>query len=143
DYYRVCANLIGIVGKNRLVDDLAPEDFATLRSELAKVRGAVALGNEIQRVRGILKYAYDDGLIDRPVRYGASFKKPNRKTIRQARVDRGSRMIEAEELRRILAATTSPLKAMVLLGVNAGFGQSDVSRLPVSAIDLKGGWINY
>jgi integrase len=32
---------------------------------------------------------------------------------------------------------------MLLLGANAGFGNSDCGRLPISAIDLKGGWINF
>ena len=32
---------------------------------------------------------------------------------------------------------------MILLGVNCGFGNHDCGTLPLSALDLKGGWINY
>ena len=32
---------------------------------------------------------------------------------------------------------------MILLGVNCGFGNTDVSSLPKTAIDLNGGWIDY
>src|SRR5262245_38383226 len=51
---------------SRIVEDLASDDFETLRSELAKTRGPVALGNEIQCVRIVFKYAFDSGLIERP-----------------------------------------------------------------------------
>jgi integrase len=32
---------------------------------------------------------------------------------------------------------------MILLGANCGFGNNDVGRLPLSALDLDGGWVNY
>jgi integrase len=32
---------------------------------------------------------------------------------------------------------------MVLLGVNAGFGNHDVASLPLSALDLDGGWVDF
>jgi hypothetical protein len=31
------------------------------------------------------------------------------------------------------------MKAAVLLGLNCGFGNTDVERLPIDAIDLKNG----
>jgi plasmid maintenance system antidote protein VapI len=35
------------------------------------------------------------------------------------------------------------VQAMIMLGVNCGFGTADVGTLPKSAIDLKSGWVNY
>jgi integrase len=35
------------------------------------------------------------------------------------------------------------LRAMVLLGINAGFGMADCGRLPLSALDLDGGWVDF
>jgi integrase len=32
---------------------------------------------------------------------------------------------------------------MLLLGVNAGFGNHDIATLPLSALDLDAGWVNY
>jgi hypothetical protein len=49
-------------------------------------------------------------------------------------------MFEAKELRNIIEAGSQQLKAMILLGVNCGFGNTDVSSLPKTAIDLNGGW---
>ena len=111
-----------------MVDDLTPADFERLRTVLAKKRGPVALGNEIGRVRMVFKYADDNALIDRPVRYGQGFKKPSKKTLRKARAANGKRMFEADELRAMIANAKVPLQAMILLGANCGFGQTDIRR---------------
>lgn len=167
DYYHTCDRIVSEFGRNRLVDDLVADDFEQFRGSLAKTRGPVTLGNEIQRVRSVFKYSYENGLIDKPIRYGSSFKKPSKKAIRKARNGNGKRMFEAEELRLILDAldgkevrttriddeTGEPekvkldrnlvLKSMVLLSLNAAFGQTDVSCLPISAIDFDDNWITF
>lgn len=147
DYHSSCERLYSTLGRSRLVDDLAADDFEKLRATLAKTRGPVALGNEIQRVRMVFKYAYDQGLIDKPIRYGQGFKKPSRKTLRkhrsQKQAENGKRMFEADELRKIIDAASQPLKAMILLGINCGFGQSDISCMPKSTVDLDSGWVDY
>jgi hypothetical protein len=125
DYHDTCERPVESFGKTRLVDDLAVDDFERFRVRLAEKLGPVALGNEIQRIRTIFKFAFDEILVDRPIRFGASFKKPNRKSARRAGNERGSQMIEADELRRIIRAAEQPLKAIILLGINCGFGQSD------------------
>src|SRR5204863_146115 len=35
------------------------------------------------------------------------------------------------------------LKAMILLGINCGFGNADCGQLPIHAVDLNAGWINF
>jgi integrase len=52
-------------------------------------------------------------------------------------------MFEAAELRRIIGKAGVQMKAMVLLGVNAGFGNNDVATLPIESVDLKAGWVNH
>ena len=94
-------------------------------------------------MRSVFKFGYDSGLIDRPVRFGPGFKKPTRKVMRQHRAKNGVRMFEAAELRAIIAAATQPMKAMVLLGANCGFGNGDVANLPMTALDLKTGWVRF
>jgi len=142
--YRVsCDHVVAAFGRNRLVVDLAADDFNKFRSRLAEGRGPVALGNEIRHVRMVLKYAYDAGLIDRPVRFGPQFKGLSKSVLRRERAKNGKRMFEADELRRILTASDSALKALVLLGINCGFGQSNCSNLPQAAVNLDTGWIDY
>ena len=147
DYHRTSERLIAALPKWRLVDDLSVEDFKQLRTILAKTHGPVALGNEIQRVRSIFKFAYEEGLIDKPIRYGQSFKKPTRKTLRIQRARKiakhGKRMFQPDELRTMIDTAGHHLKAMILLGVNCGLGNHDCGELPISALDLNGGWIDY
>jgi integrase len=143
DYHRTCKAIVDAFGRNRLVEDLAADDFEALRASFAKRCNPNTLGNEVQRVRVCFKYAYDAGLIDRPVRFGPTFKRPAKRILRAVRQQRGSRMFEARQLRRLLKAAPNPLQAMILLGVNCGFGNNDCGTLPLSAVDLKGGWINF
>src|SRR5437879_439815 len=67
---------------------------------------------------------------------------PSRKALRAARNSKPLRMFEAPELRRIVDSAEQPLKAMILLGINCGFGQTDISRLPTTALELESGWVN-
>jgi integrase len=130
-------------GHKTPVDTLVADDFRHLRAGIAKDWGPVSLANEIQRVRSVFKYAYDSGLIDKPPRFGADFKKPSAKVLRQARAARGLRMFEREELLAVLAVATVNAKAMILLGINCGMGNGDVGFLPSKAIDLGRGWLKY
>jgi integrase len=143
DYKAACDLSISHFGKGRLVADLDPEDFAALRGKMAKKWGPVTLGNVIQRIRVVFKFAWDNGLIDRPVRYGQGFKRPSRKVVRIDRARKGPKLFAADEIRRLLAAAGTSMRAMILLGINGGFGNADCGHLPLSAMDLEAGMIDF
>jgi integrase len=143
DYHNVGRRMLQLWSKTRLVNDLRIDDFAKFRAELVKSLGPVALGNEIQRARVVFNFAYQEGLIDKPVRYGSNFRRPSKKALREERNKKGERMLEPADLRRLIDKASQPMKAMVLLAVNAGFGNNDVGLLPLSAIDLDGGWVKF
>jgi integrase len=140
---QTCQIIIDSFGPNRLVTDLASDDFANLRKSMAKLWGPVRLGNTIGRVRSVFKFAAESRLIPQPVLFGPGFKKPSATVLRINRTSNGNMMFEAAELRTILEAAVQPMKAMVLLGVNCGYGPSDVARLPLKALDLTGGWADF
>jgi integrase len=142
--YRQAADaLVGHFGKARIVADLDPQDFAGLRVKMAKKWGVYRLGVTIQYIRSVFKHAFDSGLIPTPVRFGPGFKGPSKKTVRLHRASQGAKLFTADELRRMLDEAGQPLKAMLLLGINCGFGNSDCGNLPMSALNLDGGWIDY
>jgi integrase len=143
DYFNTCATLIGQLGRDRRIDDLRPDDFQALRKTLAKTRGLVTLKNEINRCRVVLKYAFDERLIDRPVHFGQSFDRPSAKSLRKSRNEGGRKMFNVDEVTRILAAADVQVRAMALLGLNCGFGNTDCATLPQTALDLDGGWIDF
>jgi integrase len=142
-YKVACDFLVKQLGRTRLVADLGPDDFAALRNKLAKRYGPYGLGTAIQCIRCVCKYASDRGLTDRPVRYGPSFTKPSKKTVRLHRAAQGPRLFTAEEIRRLIDNALTPFRAMVLLAINCGFGNNDCGHLPLSALDLERGWIDY
>jgi integrase len=142
--YKAAADeVVAVFGKSRLVSDLDPDDFAKLRNKAAKRLGPHGLGTFIQCVRCLFKYASDNGLVDRPVQYGTNFKKPSRKVMRKHRAEQGAKLFTAEEVCRLIDNALTPFRAMILLGINCGFGNADCGNLPVSALDLDGGWIDF
>jgi integrase len=142
-YLATCKLIVDSFGKERLVSDLATEDFEQLRTSLAKGRNPNSLANEVQRVRVTFRYAHDAGLIEQPIRFGPLFKRPAKRILRALRQKKGSRMFEAVELRKIIDEADQPLRAMILLGANTGFGNSDCGTLPMSALDLENRWVEY
>ncbi|WP_437187597.1 tyrosine-type recombinase/integrase [Planctomicrobium sp. SH668] len=161
DYFRSCKLLIEHFGKNRAVESLRPLDFEAFRKGLAKNLSAGTLGNEITRCRVIFKFAADQELIPVPVKFGQSFERPSKKTLRRVRNEAGPKMFDAAEIRTLLRAlegasvsiagqetpvTLKPdpqLKAMILLGINGGLGNTDCSGLTESHLDLNAGWMSY
>lgn len=143
EYRATCERIARCFGSATPVAELTAADFRKLRRELAQQFGVVRQGNEVQKVRTIFKWAYDAGLIDQPIRFGPDFRKPSARALRLHRNESGQRMLEAEECRRLLDAADTQLRAMFLLGLNCAFGNHDVATLPLSAIDLARGWVDF
>lgn len=143
EYKATTDRMVAEFGKHRPVDDLRPADFANYRAGLAKQFGYVRIGNEVQKVRTVFKFGVENGLIEKPVVFGSEFKKPDKKTLRKNRAEKGKKLFTAEEVRSLITTAGVPLRAMVLLGINAAFGNNDVGTLPLSAVDLEKGWISF
>jgi integrase len=143
EYKQTTDRIVELFGGNRVVSDIQSDDFEQLRARIARDNGPVALGNAIQRTRTVFKYAYDAGLIEAPIRFGPMFKRPSRKTLRLARKKAGVKLFTAAEIKRLLAGAGLQFKAMLLLAINAGFGNADCGTLPIAAVDLDVGWIDY
>jgi integrase len=143
-YGAVCRCICNAFGRGRLVADLRPKDFEQLRASWVKKGwGPVSTGGEIQRVRTIFKYGYDAGLIAQPLRFGPGFCKPGKKILRMIRAAKGRQMFEPEEILRMLDAANMQLRTMILLGINCGFGNRDCGKLPLAALDLARGWVDF
>jgi integrase len=143
EYKATTDMLVARFGPKRRVDDLASADFEKLRADLAERFGPVRLGNEIVKVKSVFRYGADSGLITQPVRYGGEFKKPGKAVLRKHKADSGGNMMEAGEVRAMIETAPPALRAMTLLMVNCGFGAMDCAQLPLRAIDLEGGWLDF
>ena len=138
---------VGFAGGDRPWADLRPDDFTGYRMDLYSRYGVCAVDRAITVVRAIFKHAYETDLIDRPVKYGGQFSKPTAKEKRQSRSRRerenGKRLFTASHIHTLLEHANGHLKAMILLGINGGFGNTDCAELPLSAVELDGALIDY
>ena len=143
DYFKTFEGLIGHFGKDRLVSDLTPADFRSYRAKLVKRFNVTSLKNEINRCRICFNYAHENQLIEKPVAYGSNFDRPSAKALRKIRNEAGPKLFAREEILRFLDSADTQLRAMILLGINCGFGNSDVASLPEKAVDLNSGWVEF
>lgn len=133
--------IVETLGRTRAASDIGSEDFQGLRAVFAKRWGPGKLATAVTHTRSIWKWAYQAGLLATQQRFGEDFSKPSAKVQRQARNERGPRMLSPVEVLAILDAADPTVKAMTLLGINGGIGNTDLALLPVDALDLDGGWL--
>lgn len=147
DCTRTLKDFASGVGKDRPWDDLRPSDFADYRMSLYDRYSTNTVDRYITVIRAAFKHGFDCDLMDRPVKFGGMFNKPTRKEQRVSRIEHerenGKRLFEPQQIHKLLDAARQPLKAMILLGINGGFGNTDCAELPISAVDLKDGIIDY
>jgi integrase len=154
DFYESCELVLDALGKDRLVEDVRASDFELVRQKFPKNWGPWRESKMVQGIRSLFKYAYDQELIDKTIRFG-DFKKPDKTEFRQHRHKQPKKMIEAAEIRKLLDAASPEVKAAILLGVNCGYGNTDIATLPLRletiregddktiGIDWKSGVIQY
>lgn len=155
DCRQVAEGFARFVGATRAVGGLTPADFQRFRVYVtqhgptgkSKGLGLHAQSRIITIVRSIFKHAYDGDLIDRPLKFGTGLEKPpatlKRKARRAAEMENGKRLFTPNEIRSMLKAADPPLRAMILLGINGGFGNTDCSRLPIRSVDSDRGVIEF
>lgn len=71
---------------------------------------------------------------------GVGFKRAPKGKIRAGRKNK---LIDPAHLPPLLAAADIQLRAMILLGLNGGFGNTDCANLPRAVVDIEGGAIRY
>ena len=143
EYLKTAQRVVARFGPGRLVDDLRPEDFTELRSGMVKRWSPMTVSGEVQRVRTLFKFTYDAGLIDKPLRFGPTFKRPAKKIMRRERSKKGKKLLTAEQVNALLEAASVHMRAMILLAVNCGLGNTDCARLELRHLDLQRGWLDY
>jgi len=143
NYRQTAAKVALHLGRTQPVTSLRAEDFDALRAALAKGVGPVTLRNDVRMARMMFRFAEQTHLVGKPVQFGTEFKIPAKRTLRKHRRQSGKRMFEAVELRAMIDAAPQPLRAMILLAINTGCGNTDCANLQFSDIDLKAGWLDY
>jgi integrase len=123
---------------------------------MVKRWGPLRVLNGVTRVKTIFKFAFEAGKLSRTPIYGQAFKPPSRSIIRRHRAKQTPKLFDADDIRamiegRLVVGASGPdlvrvgatMRAMILLGINAGFGNGDVAALEFSRVNLAGGWIDF
>jgi integrase len=141
DYRKVC-KLISDEFGGMSVKHMTPLDFSKIREFLAKEEGsAVTLGNKIRCARVAFRYLETlEGLVPK---WGKAFRLPSARVLRAARAEAGEKFYDPDQINAFLDASSGQLKAMILLGLNCGFGNTDCAQLPWDALDMQGGWHKF
>ncbi len=144
EYQRCGRRLMRVLGRTELVQNLGPTDFLKLRRDMTKtLKSLTSIKADIRKIMVFFNFAYTEGYIDRPVRPGDAFKTPSAAALRREREQKADRMFQAEQIRAMLAKANPQLKAMILLGINCAFGNTDCALITKNKLDLDGGWVNY
>lgn len=143
EYSATCKRFSDRFGKTTSILSIGPSDFEKYRMEMRKKWGPVTLSNEIRRLRVMFKYLVESETIERPVRTGPLFKEASERELRASRHSKARRLFCPEQVRNLIKSSDSYLKPSILLGINCAFGNTDVGDLPVSAVNLSTGWINF
>jgi len=115
--------------------------LANKKCECTAKLGPVSLKRRLTVARMVFAFANDQ--FDRNLRYRKPLQSPSKLSILRKERERGKRLYTAAEIRKLVKAADPHLRAMILLGINCGFGPRDCCTLPADAVDLKGGWHDY
>lgn len=150
EYRHLAKTICSCLGRHTMAESLAPDDFARLRRVFAKRFQANQLAKAVIVTRMIFRWGFDNDLMIHAPKFGSGFRPPDRTARKKSARQLGSSIIFTPD--QVLELLTTPLdadgnsvhlRAMMHLGINAGFGQEDCATLPLSAVDLDAGVIRY
>ena len=154
DCRRVIRHFTKRVGVSRAADSLTAADFQSYRRVLVtsglsgkKGLGVHALSRAITLVRAPFRWAEQTGLLEHAPRWGKAFDKPSAADFRRHKAQHerknGKNIFHAAQIGQLLDTAAPVLRSAILLGINGGFGNTDCAALPIAAVDLEAGVIDF
>jgi integrase len=143
DLHAVCKTITAVIPKQRLVESLCPADFTKLRLAIVEKHAPGIARNLISRIRSVFKFGFDNRLVKTPVDFGVGFRPPSKALIRKHRSTQPRKLWKPAEVWTLLESATPVRRAMILLAMNCGFNNRDLCRVPISAFDFAGGWLEF
>jgi integrase len=137
EYHAICERIVKTLGKDKPVARLRPNDFGKLRDAAAEKLGRKTLAKFITLTQAVFTYAFKNEHISRPVSYGTQFDKPKKRDD-----EKKDRTIAAGDVWKLLDNAEPQMRAMILLGLNAAYGQTDSANLTRAMLDTRPGWLS-
>lgn len=143
EYQAVWDTIAETLGEGCRLAMIGPDELSRLRRKLVrradrKLRSPTSQKRLLAMARMVFRYANEEfePPLERKIRYRGPLQLPSAKAVRLARSEVGERLFTAEEIRSLIAAAKPQMKAMIYLGINAGFGNKDCAVLPIDQVDL-------
>jgi integrase len=147
EYRGVLQDFSDVVGGAVRYTDLSPMIFTHVHQAWRRKYGPHRLGKYVTIVRGAFNWLKANGFIADVPQYG-DFVQPSRADFRRHRArleDQGIGGVAftPKELAALLDKGDVTQRAQILLALNGGFGNTDLSELRERVIDFDHGWIDY
>ncbi len=114
------------------VSDLTPQVFTMLDEKAQKQYGPDQHNHIVSTTRMMFKWAVDNDHLPALPRYGSDFCS-TRQTVRLENIrQKPAQMFIAAQINALLAHADPQMKAMIYLGINCAYLQSDCAELPIT-----------
>ena len=126
----------GFVGPDRLVSEVSTMDLQLYRKRLIATGKALnTVNNRITAVKSMYHWGLENEVIDVA---------PRLRAIKKTTPKKNERPIFTEvQINKLLETASEQMKAMILLGLNCGFGCTDCAELRWKHLDLKNGRVSF
>ena len=140
DYIRICGKIVEHFGRNTDPEQLRPTDFAAFRLKVAAKYSQTRITKMVIVCRMVFKWAFESEHLERMPRFGPDFSVASNKARRIERATKGKKLFSVEDVRALLPVADHKWRALILLAINGGLGNSDVSRLEVGQLGSE--WLD-
>jgi integrase len=136
DQTKLLKDFVKWIGPSRDVSEIVTMDLQNYRAKLIKQgKCAGSINNYISAFKAMYHWAFNNEVIAAIPKLDSISKVPRDKKTKQ--------IFTAEQIKKLLELANSQIKAMILLGLNCGFGCTDCSELLWENVDLKNARINF
>ena len=136
DQTLILRNFARFIGSNQPVCNISTIDLQNLRKKLIKTgKAANTINNAISTIKAMYNWAMDNEVVDSI---------PNLKAVKKIsnpKVERPT--FTMPQIQKLLQNASVQMRAMILLGLNCGFGCTDCAELRWDNVALKSGRIRF
>ena len=137
-YAQTAKLLTKAIDRNRDIDSIGPDDFRIMRRELAKGRKLQTLKNHVTRARTMFNWIAASDMMQAQLVFGPDFTTPKKIHLSKEKANSVDKAYTVAEARKLLKKASGQMRAMLLLALNAGYKNTDLSNLDREDLDFKG-----
>ncbi len=141
DYKKVAKHLADYFGRGRKLDTLRSSDIEAYRNTLPANWSPSTTNHHLRAARAIFRYANAIEATERPIRYEIGMKQASRASVRKHAAKQPAKTFTREQITALIDEAGTPMKAFVLMGINAAYGTSDIARLTLADVQA-GEWLS-